>query len=50
MELGVWGAFLVWVPQGGVGSPRSQHIQNYLQPKTNLKWQYQRQLASARFA
>ena len=27
-----------------------QRIQSYLQPKTSLKWQCQRQLASARFA
>ena len=38
-------------PQGGLGhSPRSQHIQSYLQPKSSLKWQCQRQLAGARFA
>ena len=35
---------------GGIVSPISQCIQIYLQPKTSLKLQYQRQLASARFA
>ena len=45
----VWEAFLV--PQGSLGrSPRSQHIQIYLHPKTSLKWQCQRQLAGARIA
>ena len=49
MELGVWEAFSV--TQGDLGrSPRSQGVQTYLQPKTSLKWQCQRQLASARFA
>ena len=49
MELGVSEAF--WAPQGGLGrSPRNQPIQSYLKPKTSLKWQCQRQLATARFA
>ena len=50
MELGVWeggGILSHW----GLGrSPRRQRIQSYLQPKTSLKWQCQKQLASARFA
>ena len=37
-------------PPTGLGhSARSQRIQSYLQLKTSLKWQCQRQLASARF-
>ena len=49
MELGVWEAFSV--TRGGLGrSHRNQRVQTYLQPKTSLKWQCQRQLASARFA
>ena len=49
MELEVWEAFSA--PERGLGHrPRSQRIQRYLPPKTRLKWQCQRQLASAHFA
>ena len=49
MEFAVWEAFCA--PREGLGlSPRSQRIQRNLQPKTSLKWQCQRRLASAYFA